>query len=227
MKTSITSNSRPLLRAFYAFLIIVALLWAMPRNARAQLYVGHEIPPKGGGSGGVVSEYNADTGELIKAKFIRRLDVPAGLAVFDKDNALFVSNEITEKIGKYDAATGFAINTSFITGLDLPIEIAVEGKTLFVGSGDIPGSVGKYNANTGKAINASFITLTGVVRIEGLVLMDPAPSSPTQSFLFMSESNPGDLGSVGKYNARTGATINANFITGLTQPSAIAVKSAK
>ena len=41
MKTSITSNWRPLLRALYAFVIAIIVLWAMPRNARAQLYVTH------------------------------------------------------------------------------------------------------------------------------------------------------------------------------------------
>src|ERR1700747_3668643 len=37
MKSSITSNRRPLLCAFYASLIATAALWAMPRNACAQL----------------------------------------------------------------------------------------------------------------------------------------------------------------------------------------------
>jgi hypothetical protein len=37
MKTSITSNLRPLLRNFYPFLIAIAALWAIPRNAHAQL----------------------------------------------------------------------------------------------------------------------------------------------------------------------------------------------
>jgi hypothetical protein len=36
MKTTLTSNWRPLLRAFYPFLIAAAALLAMPRNARAQ-----------------------------------------------------------------------------------------------------------------------------------------------------------------------------------------------
>jgi hypothetical protein len=36
MKKSITSNLRPLLRAFYAFLFAIAAPWAMSTNARAQ-----------------------------------------------------------------------------------------------------------------------------------------------------------------------------------------------
>jgi hypothetical protein len=213
MKTRITSNLRPLLRAAYLFPIVIAALWAMPRNARAQLYVTQ--------AGGLVSEYNATTGKLIKAKFIKGLYVPVGLAVSDKDNVLFVTSVTTGRVGKYDATTGAKINTSFITGLDSPVGLAVKGKTLFVGNGVLTASVGKYNANTGKAINASFIT--GLVHPLGIVLMDPAPSFPTQSFLFVSMSGPVNPGSVGKYNASTGATINASFITGLTDAEGLAV----
>ena len=82
-----------------------------------------------------MSEYDATTGKLIKAKFIKRLYVPVGLAVSDKDNALFVTS--VDTVGKYDATTGAAINASLITGLDSPVGIAVQGKTLLVGNGVI------------------------------------------------------------------------------------------
>jgi hypothetical protein len=36
-----------------------------------------------------------------------------------------------------------------------------------------------------------------------------------------------DSGTVGKYDAKTGAAINAAFITGLNEPIGLAVKSAK
>ena len=55
MKKSIASHRRALLHAFYSFLIAIAVLWAMPRNACAQLYVTNGA---GGGGVEVVSEYN-------------------------------------------------------------------------------------------------------------------------------------------------------------------------
>ena len=76
MKTSITSNLRPLLRAFQAFLIAIAVLWAMPRNAQAQLYV-----TQSSSSVGIVSEYDATTGEAINPHFITGLNAPTGIAV--------------------------------------------------------------------------------------------------------------------------------------------------
>jgi hypothetical protein len=94
MKSSITSNLRPLLRAFQAFLVAIAGLWPMPRNAHAQLYVIRDSKT------GIVSEYDAKTGEVINANFITGLSRPVALAV--KGNTLFVTNENGGTVGKYD-----------------------------------------------------------------------------------------------------------------------------
>jgi hypothetical protein len=76
MKTTSTSNLRPLLRALYPFVIAIAVLWTMPRNAHAQLYVA-EIP----GLIGFVGEYDATTGAAISPSFITGLNRPFGIAV--------------------------------------------------------------------------------------------------------------------------------------------------
>jgi hypothetical protein len=70
-----TSKWRSLLRAFYAFLIAFATLWAMPRNAHAQLYVTQAVSP------GIVSEYNASTGKVIKSNFITALNGDSKTAI--------------------------------------------------------------------------------------------------------------------------------------------------
>src|SRR5258707_1052328 len=121
MKTTLTSNWRPLLRALYPFLIAAAALWAMPKNARAQLYVT-EFPQ--GGAIGVVGKYDATTGAAISATFITGLNRPGGLAVLG--NTLFVANSGGGTVGKYDAKTGAAINATFITGLNRPEGLAVK-----------------------------------------------------------------------------------------------------
>ena len=121
MKTTLTSNWRQLLRAFYPFLIAAAALWAMPKNAHAQLYLT-ELP---GGGLAVVGKYDATTGAAISSSFITTgLSVPFGLAV--EGNTLFVVNFITGTVGKYDATTGAAISPSFITGLNNPFGLAVK-----------------------------------------------------------------------------------------------------
>jgi len=149
MKSSINSNLRPLLRAFQAFLVAIAGLWPMPRNAHAQLYVIRDSKT------GIVSEYDAKTGEVINANFITGPSRPVALAV--KGNTLFVTNENGGTVGKYDASTGGAINPGFITGLSGPEGLALSGNSLFVTNLN-GGAVGNYDANTGTAINASFIT---------------------------------------------------------------------
>ena len=57
------------MRALYPFLFAIAAVWAMPRNAHAQLYVTSDV----------VSKYSATTGEVINASFITGLIAPTGL----------------------------------------------------------------------------------------------------------------------------------------------------
>jgi hypothetical protein len=73
MKTIITSNWRPVRRALCTLLLCIAALWAMPRSARAQLYVSQY-------GNKTVGEYNLSTG-TFNPSFITGLDEPGGLAV--------------------------------------------------------------------------------------------------------------------------------------------------
>ncbi|HEX4202519.1 MAG TPA: hypothetical protein VHY59_13455 [Chthoniobacterales bacterium] len=147
-----TSNLRPLLRAFYPFIIAIVVLLAVPRNAHAQhLYVTHR--PRNGS--GVVSEYNATTGDAINGSFIVGLSNFGNYGLAVDENTLFVSDH-SGFVGKYNATTGAAISPSFITGLDFPSGLAVLDDHLFVGTER--SGLGVYNATTGAAIKAHFIT---------------------------------------------------------------------
>ena len=102
------------------------------------------------------------------------------------------------------------INASFITGLPSILAVAVSGNNLFVAvaggpSGTFGSSVGEYDVSTNPAtlIKANFIT--GLNGATGLAV--------SGNNLFV--ANAGN-GTVGVYNATTGAVINANLITGLT-----------
>jgi hypothetical protein len=121
LKTIITPNRRALCRALCTLLVGIAALWAMPRSARARLYISQV-------GNNTVGEFNATTGAVIKASFITGLNFPWGLAL--SGNKLFVANEGSDTVGnntvgKYNAATGAAINPSFITGLSDPAGLAV------------------------------------------------------------------------------------------------------
>ena len=98
MKTIIASNSRPLFRALCTVLIGSAALWAMPRSARAQIYVSQ--PGDGSLGSTSVGEYNGSTGAPINANFITGLT--GGLVLALSGNDLFVSNGITASVGEYN-----------------------------------------------------------------------------------------------------------------------------
>jgi hypothetical protein len=199
MKTTLSSNLRPLLRAFCPFLIGIAALWAMPTNAPAQVYVAQIEAPT---ATGFVSEYST-TGELINANFITGLLGPSGLVLWG--NILFVANGAGNTVGKYDATTGGVINASFITAVQ-PVALAASFNSLFVthNISESAYAVGVYDATTGAAINANFIT--GINFIYGLELLG--------NELFVTSLNSTNGFTVGKYNATTGAAINPSFFHG-------------
>jgi hypothetical protein len=218
MKKSITSNWRPPFPASYLLIIAIAVLWVMPKNARAQLYVSQQPF----GKPAFVSEYNASTGKVRDRHFIPELNGPRGLAVFGPtefpDGFLFVADLLNDEVGKYDAKTGAPINASFITGIISPDALAVLDDSLFVAHFDFDiDEVGKYNASTGAPIKVKFITrgLNGPI---GLAVL-----GNTLFVLNLGGTSPS--GTVGKYDAIKGAVINATLITGLDRPSALAVKA--
>jgi len=122
MKTIITSNWRPLHRALCTLLVGIAALWAMPRSAHAQLYVGNQLGTFGSNTGSV-GEYDATTGAAISSFTpITGLNAPSGLAVSGTD--LFVSNFGASTVGEY-TTSGATINASLIKGLSGPGGLAV------------------------------------------------------------------------------------------------------
>jgi hypothetical protein len=206
MNTIITSNSRLLRRALCTLLLGIAALWAMPRIAYAQLYVGQGPTP---GEGGTVGEYNVTTGAPINGIFITGLSEPEGLAL--SGNNLFVAQEDNNTVGEYNATTGAAINASFITGVSIPAGLAVSGNNLFVASqsGTVAGTVAEYNATTGALINANFI-IAGFS--PGSTTNGPYALAVSGNNLFVANY---ESSTVGEYNATTGAAINTSFITGV------------
>jgi WD40 repeat protein len=213
----------------------------MPGRADAQLYVSQE-------SSGIVSEYNLTTGKLINANFITGLTQPNALVLSGDD--LLVANA-GGSVGKYNATTGAAISQSFITGTNfVPVGLALSGNDLFVASSG-SGTIGKYNVHTGKAIRASFITGVPTGGTLGLGVLGSGLymgiTSQSQVAKYVAATGkrigavsvtsayglaflPGIVlvgsaevtGMIGEYNAKTGETINANFITGLSTPYQIA-----
>ncbi len=161
-----------------------------------------------------VSKYDATTGAVINANFITGLDYPVNLAIFGND--LFVANYHSYAVGEYDATTGATINANFITMNSQGTGgLSISGTDLYV-TNNVTKTLGEYNAITGAAIDASLATgiVSDSIVISGNTLFVASPG------VFVGASN-----KVSTYNVTTGAPINANFISGLSNIGYIALSS--
>jgi WD40 repeat protein len=173
-------------------------------------------------AGGSVGKYDAKTGAAISASFITGANFePDGLAV--SGDHLFVGNEIDGTVGEYNAKTGEVINVSFVKGLGMDgigtsIGLGVGPPSVLGGPGllgdslfvvdSLKNKVFIYSAATGK-LSYSF---TGAGTPFGIAFFG-------QKLLLADYT----VNTISEYQAWTGETINANFITGLNSPGQIAV----
>jgi hypothetical protein len=174
---------------------------------------GTDIYVAAGGSSSV-GEYTM-TGTVVNASLIAGLTTPEGLAISGND--LYVADGANGTVGEYTLG-GIAVSSSLISGLTTPSSLAISGNDLFVLSN---GSIGEYNLD-GTVINASLVS--GLSGNEQSIALDG-------SELLVNERGIeyGD-GSVSEYTlGATPGTItstNTSFITGLYEPTGIAVGDA-
>jgi hypothetical protein len=163
-------------------------------------------------------------GTMVNASLITGLNEPSGIAVSGSN--LFVANISTGTVGEYTTG-GAMVNPSLITGLHFPQAIAVSGSNLFVpdsGSGTAgTGKVAEYTTS-GAVLNTSLIT--GLNYPVSIAVSGGNLFVVNGGTLNVNGANfvPG-TGSIGEYTT-SGATVNASLISGLTNPSSIAVPGA-
>ena len=121
-------------------------------------------------------------------------------------------------VDEYSATTGALSKPNFITGLSFANGLTVSGNNVFV-SDFVKGTVTAYDATTGVP-DPNFTTITGLNQPQGLAV------SADGKDLFVAAYVGGvGTGTVGEYDAKTGAAFNADFITGLSFPTSLAVSS--
>jgi 6-phosphogluconolactonase (cycloisomerase 2 family) len=203
------------LRAVSAFLIALAALSAIPRNAGAQIYVtqvGFTLT-------GSVSAFDLNTTPQNPTSGftpITGLKTPVGLAV--ANNNLFVANRGDGTVGVYNAKTGASENPQLITGLKKPTGLAFAANTLYV-SDFSDGTVTAYtfDPNTNTVTPAfGFNTITGLKMPTGLAI-----GAGTTLFVASYGTGTG-AGMIGAYD-NEGGTLSANMITGLDLPTGVVV----
>jgi hypothetical protein len=169
------------------------------------------------GQGGCIGLYDATTGAPITVPFITLPPIgPGGYNLAVSGGYLYVvfdGFDVLNPVAVYDATTGASINPSLISGLHNAVSIAVSGGNLWVGlnADDYGGTaVGLYTTG-GATINSSMIPLPGESDY-GMAVAG--------GYLFVTK---GGSGTIGKYDATTGAVVNASLVSGLNGPFGIAV----
>jgi hypothetical protein len=175
----------------------------------------------GVGGAGWVGEYTS-SGATVNANLISGFNGPIGIAASGTNP--FVTNAFSnamnpltqDVVGEYTTA-GQVVNASLITGLNEPISIAASGGNLYVGSvnGGGTGTIGEYTTS-GAVVNPSLVPTRGATTYG-----EPYGLAISGNDLFVSK--PYYCNTVGKYDATTGATVNAAFLTGLNIPYGLAV----
>ena len=162
-----------------------------------------------------LSVYNASTGSLLQSNLITGL---ASYSMAVSGNDLYIGSNVGT-VGIFNASTGsfedLVAGSSYIT------RFAVGGNTLYGVEQSSPGSytynIYTFNATTG-AQTSSTPLVTG--------LYGASDSRPVVSgnLLYVESQGPivgnyYSAGSIGVYNATTGAPINASLLTGLSDPT--------
>lgn len=159
---------------------------------------------------GRVGKYDAVTGAEIHYELVAKLQSPLGLAVWG--DHLFVANGPSlGVIGEYDATTGVTLHESFIRGVGDPGPLAQSENYLWVLHGT--GAVTKHSCDSGENVMGLMFPL-----VSGLDY--PSAIAVSGDDLFIGSFR---AGTIGKYNASTGAVINASFIFGLNSFGSLAV----
>jgi hypothetical protein len=166
---------------------------------------------------GTIAEYTT-SGAAVNASLVSGLNSPVGLAV--SGGNLFVANAGSGTIGEY-TTSGAIVNTNLITGLNTPEGLAVSGSYLFVqtAAGTANGTIGEYTTS-GAIVNTNLITGLGN-QTGGSMVVDGS-----ELFINYRGDSYGN-GSVYEFTLGTTpgtvTSTNTSFITGLYEPTGIAV----
>jgi hypothetical protein len=220
--------------ALCTLLLCIAASWVMPRSARAQQLSVGQIDP--GPNNASVQEYDATAGALINRNFVTGLNSPRSLAM--SGNTRLVATNNNGMVGSYDATRGAVINVteggSVTTVAGTPTVTfpkpfsQVPTVTSTVAPGSInprstivatPSSqtttgfvVDTVDTSTGLPANATvnWAATGGISALTPAIIQGLAVSGNT---LFVVHSGAVTGGTVGAYDATTGAVSNANLVT--------------
>jgi hypothetical protein len=182
-------------RRLLGLVAVVSTVLALSPGAKAQVYVAYY-------DAGIINKYDADTGALIRERFIDGLNKPRGLCL--ANGILYVVQTGAGFVSAYHADTGAVINAQFIPSLNMPQAMTVSGDSLYVasftwqwqqGMGPSTNIIGKYNAITGAGVNPMLVKTDSV----------PLALAASDRKLYISGGSP--MGRQIIYDANTGSPL--------------------
>ena len=161
-----------------------------------------------------VGQYDATTSATINPALVndnQGLNDPIFLALDKVNNHLFVDDDITGTVSEFNTTTGATIKFHFADlGFSGAYQLLADNHNhLFVNGARTFVGIEELDAITGAVINPTFIPGP----VYGMTLDD-------NNHLLVDNGS-----AIGQYDATTGAAINANLITGLSNANSIAFVS--
>ena len=162
---------------------------------------------------GTIDEYTT-TGAVVETSLVTGLSGARGIAV--SGSALFVTDAVNGRIEEFNTS-GSLLKANFITGLGTPEDIAISGSDLFV-TDWTNDCVAMYTTG-GALLNADLVSPDDLANPVGVTL------TVSGSDLFVTSVNyPYSVGEFQvSYTTDTVSVLNADLITGLSNPWGVAV----
>jgi hypothetical protein len=187
------------------------VLFAQPNAAPAQVLVSHYLGDSANPVG-AIGEYNLD-GTAINPALIQA----NGDRIAVSDSKVFVLRNIVGfagVVGEY-TTSGATIDSEFITGIYGLRELAASDGSLFV----------SYSSNVGNVLKFDLAPpFSSGLLISDFQLANGLAVSADGGRLYVADSF---AGTIGEYDASTGAPINPALVTGLDYPTVVAVSGSK
>ncbi|MEO6848906.1 MAG: PEP-CTERM sorting domain-containing protein [Chthoniobacterales bacterium] len=188
-----------------AFAVLFA---ALATVSHAQIFVSNS-------DAGTIGKYNAD-GTVVNTSYITTGGQPYGMTLNGTD--LYVGTLGTSVINKYNATSGATISAPLQNWAAAVSDVAYYNGNIYAAYYGA-NKVGAYSATVPQSV-ISHNFITGIPTDHGIAITVGGILYVTS---YINSINTPNSGTVGSYNATTGAAINASLITGLTNPWGLAV----
>jgi hypothetical protein len=167
---------------------------------------------------GTIGEYTT-SGATVNSTLVSGLNQPGAIAVFGGN--LFVSNLGAGTIGEYNATTGAIVNAALVSTAAFGIAVVPEPSSLLLAALGFAGLAAWGWRRHSTRVVAAKATISLLLTVAATIALWVEPTG-ARGQIYVTNFNDGTMG---EYTT-SGATVNANLISGLNGPVSIAISGA-